>query len=583
MIKNLAYISLLIIITALTGCKNDPIAVNKDFDVVVRINRDIGRINPILSNTSRSREVYQYVFLNLADYDPKTLKLTPVLAELLPEKVTLEDGRIKYSFRILDDAVWDNGDPITAKDFLFTLKLAFHPGLTSSNWKSTLAIIDEVILDPNDDKRLDFVISEETLNTLEVICSFEVYPEHIYDSEGVLSKIKFSEIKDEKFATSLLEQDSSFAAFANSFSSSKFAMDIVEGAGAYKIKDWETDQYIRLVRKENWWGSNYPERTILQANPAEILFQIIADETTALTQLKGGGIDVMKMTNGSAFKELQSDTGSNLNFHKPKIRQYFFIAINNEDKLMQHKEVRQALALSIDVNKMIDVLEAGDAVPITGAIDPFVEGYKSVQSSITQDVESARKLLEENGWSDTNNNGLYDKQIDGELKDLKLSIFASSDKGENFGLLIKEFAKSIGVEVNITRKKYSVIISEHINTGDYQLYPSATSWGLSPYDPYGRWHSDNVKFRGQNINRYRNIEVDNLIEKITIESDEEARMKLYAELDEFLNKDQPVIFLYSPLDRIVTSKDVSPLIANKRPSYFVNAFESNQVPALSEN
>lgn len=583
MIKNIIYTCLLAIICLLASCKSDPPVIAKDFDVVVRIDRDIGRINPILSNTSRAREVYQYVFLNLAEYDPKTLKLSPVLAESLPEKEILEDGRVKYSFQILEDAVWDNGDPITAADFLFTLKVIHHPGLTSSNWKSQLAIIDEVILDPDDAKGIAFIINEETLNTLEVLGSFEVYPEHIYDPTGMLSELSFAKLKDDVFTTNLMEQDSAFANFATSFSSSKYSMDTVEGAGAYKIKDWETDQYIRLERKENWWGNNYPERTQLQANPVEIIFQIIADEATALTQLKGGSIDVMKMTSGSAFKELQSENGDMLNFHKPNIRQYFFIAINNEDKLMKHKEVRKALALCIDLNKMIEVLEAGDARPISGTVEPFVDTYKSEILPISQNVIAAKKILDENGWSDSNNNGWYDKQVDGELVDLKIDLFASSDKGEQFGLLVKNFAKDIGVEINIIRKKYRLIVNEHIYKGDYQLFPFSTSWDLSPYDPYSRWHSDNIKPRGKNINRYSNVEVDKLISKIRVETDINSRMRMYVELEELVYEDQPVIFLYSPLDRIVTSKDVSPLIANKRPSYFVNAFTSQEVPAFSDN
>lgn len=582
MMKNIRYISFLLILFAVIGCKEEPTTVNNDFDVVVRINRDIGRVNPILSNSSRAREVYQYVFLNLADYDAKTLKLSPVLAESLPEKIRLDSGELKYKWRILDDAVWDNGSPITGKDFLFTLKLAFHPGLTATSWKSALAIIDNVILDPNDPKSIEFIVKEETLNTLEVLCSFEVYPEHVYDPAGVLSKYTFSDIKNSADSNSM-EQDSSFSAFATNFGSSKFAMDVVEGAGPYMIADWETDQYIRLKRKDDWWGTKYPDRTQLNANPSEMIFQIIADETTALTQLKAGSIDVMKLTNGSAFKELESESTGDLDFHKPKIRQYFFIAINNEDDIMKHKEVRQALALSINVNKMIEVLEAGDAVQISGTIEPFVEGYRSKLSPLSQNAEKAISLLEDNGWSDANNNGIYDKQIDGKLTDLKVDILASSSKGENFGLLVKDFAQSIGMEVNIIRKKRSLIFSDHIYKGDFQLYPSISSWDLSPYDPYGRWHSDNIKTRGQNFCRYSNEEVDSLVKKIGSETDSNSIMELYAELDKLLYNDQPVIFLYSPLDRIVTSKKVSPLIANKRPSYFVNAFESLAVPAFSDN
>lgn len=582
MIRKIPYISFLIFIFSLIGCKEEPVIVNDDFDVVVRINRDVGRVNPILSSSSRAREVYQYVFLNLYDHDPKTLKLSPVLAESLPEKTKLEDGGTKYKFRILDDAVWANGDPITAQDVLFTLKLVFHPTLASANWKSALSIIDNVIMDSEDAKSIEFTVKEETLNTLEVLGSFEIYPKHVYDPSDVLSDYSFSDMKNPE-ATKEMEQDSSFVAFGSEFGSTKYAMDIVEGAGPYLIDGWETDQYIRLKRKENWWGNKYPDRTNLTANPSEIIFQIIADETTALTQLKGGNIDVMKITNGSVFKELQSDAQAELSFHKPKIRQYFFIAINNDDEVLKHKEVRQSLALAIDTDKMIEVLEAGDAVPVVGTIDPFVEGYKSSMRPIMQNVNKATSLLEENGWTDSDKDGIYDIQIDGKQLNLELDILASSDKGENFGLLVKEFAKDIGMQINVVRKDRSLIMNDHIYKGDFQLYPSASSWGLSPYDPYGRWHSDNIKLRGQNYNRYRSDVADQVIEKIGKETDSKVLMGLYAELEETLYNDQAAIFLYSPLQRIVTSNKVTPVIANKRPSYFVNAFESADVAVFSDN
>ena len=582
MIKNISYISYLLLILSIVGCREEPAKVNNDFDVVVRINRDIGRLNPILSNSSRAREVYQYVFLNLANYDPKTLKLSPVLAEELPTKTNLEDGSVKYKFRILEDAVWANGAPITSNDFLFTLKMVFHPGMISSNWKSGLSIIDEVILDPQDAKTIEFVVKKETLNTLEMLCSFEVYPEHVYDPSGVLSQITFTELKDTEKGSNL-EQDSTFAAFANEFGSAKYGMDVVEGAGPYLLDGWETDQYIRLKRKENWWGNKYPERTNLLANPSNIIFQIIADETTALTQLKGGGIDVMKITNGPIFKELESESKDELSFFKPKIRQYFFIAINNDDEILRHKEVRQAIALCIDVDKMIEVLESGDAVPIAGTIDPFVEGYTSKLNPITQNVQKANSLLENGGWADSDRDGILDKDMNGKQIDLELDILASSKKGEDFGLLVKEFAKNIGMEINIVRKDRSLIMNDHIYKGNYQLYPSASSWDLSPYDPYGRWHSDNIKVRGQNFIRYSNEVADQVIEKIGSETDSEILMDLYAQLDEILYNDQAVIFLYSPVDRIVTSKKVTPMIANKRPGYFVNAFELAPVPAFSDN
>ena len=581
--RNIAHISFYFILFLLVSCKQEPNLSNTDFDVVVRIDRDIGRVSPILSTSARAREVYQYVFLSLVDYDPKTLELSPVLAESIPEKIQLDDGRIKYECRILDDAVWANGNPITAKDFLFTIKLANHPNVVSPLWKSELAIIEEVILDSDDSKKISFVVKEETLVSMEIIFGFGVYPEHIYDPNGLLSNISLADLRDETLANELVQKDTSLIALASDFSSAKYGMDIVEGAGPYLIKNWETDQYIILERKENWWGANYPDRTLLAANPAEIIFQIISDETTALTQLKGGNIDLMRVKNGSVFHQLESEAQEGFTFHKPKIRQYFYLAINNEDDILKHKEVRKAIALAIDVEKMIEVMESGSAVAVSGTIEPFEEDFKSDNAFVKQDTEKAIQLLEDAGWSDSNSNGTYDKQINGKLVELEINLFASSANSEKLALLVKEYSKTIGIDISISRKKFSVITNDHVYKGDYQMFPMSSRWGLAPYDPFGRWHSDNIKVRGSNLNRYRNQEVDDLTKQIQLELDESKRAKLYHKLDNILYEDQPVIFLYSPLDKIVTGAKIEPLVSSKRPGYFVNAFEAKEVPEFSDN
>ena len=573
----------LLVLQLLVSCKQDSPVPVEDFNVVIRMDRDIGRINPILSRTSRDREVYPYLFLNLADYDPKTLKFSPVLVEDLPTEEKLEDGRTKYSFRILEDAVWENGNQITANDFLFTLKLAAHPNIISPSFKSYLSTVDEVLIKENDMKLLELIVNEVELSTLAAVSGLEVYPEHIYDPNGILSKLSLDDLKDESITNKLVESDSSFVAFGADFSSTKFGVDNVEGAGPYKIKDWETDQYIRLEKKPNWWGAKYRDRSQLVAGPNEIVFQIIADETTAITKLKAGEIDLMRVSDGQAFNSLQSEFAESLDFNTTRMQQYTYLAVNNQDDLMKHGEIRKAIALSLDLEQIIETIESGTADPIAGTFESFVPGFKSKVSPVSQDVEKARKLLEDSGWQDSNENGIYDKSIDGQFTELNIDILSSSDKSEKMALLVKEFAKQVGIDLSVTRKTLRLIFNDHVYKGDYQMFPMVSRWGLSPYDPYGRWHSANAKTKGSNISYYKSTVVDSLINRVKTELDVENRFKLYHEIESILYEDQPVIFLNSPLDKFVSSKKIKAFTSNKRPGYFANLFELSKVPAFSEN
>ena len=567
----------------LFGCKQDAPSPRDDFNVKIRIDRDIGRISPILARSSRERDVNSYLFLTLADYDPKTLELAPVLLDDLPLKTKLEDGRTMYSFRLLDDAVWENGEHIEASDVLFTLKLIAHPNIVSPNAKSQMSNIDEIVFDETDRKKFDLIVKEEEVNTMEVLCGFEIYPAHIYDPNGTLDNIAFNDLLDVDFTNDLLDQDSSFVQLGADFSSSKFGSEIVEGAGPYKLISWETDQYIRLQRKENWWGTKYPDRSHLNAGPKELIFQIIADETTAITKLKSGELDLMKITDGQAFNSLKDEFKDQLDFHTPRIQQYVYLAINNKDEIMKHLEVRKAIALSLDTEKIISVIEAGSADQIVGTFESFVDSYKSPLSPIKQDVIGAKKLLDDNGWGDQDNDGVLDKSIDGQLKELNIEVLCSSDKSEKMGILVKDFAKDVGINISLTRKTFKLIQSNHVYKGDFQMFPMVSSWGLSPYDPYGRWHSDNAKVKGANISQYRNAEVDSLIAMVGSELNASKRNQLYAQIEEIMYNEQPVIFLYSPLDKIVSSKRIKAFTANKRPGYFANLFEVNPMAVLSEN
>ena len=74
----------------------------------------------------------QTMFYTLTNYDSNTLELVPVLAKSLAEISKNEKGELLYTFEIRNEAKWDNGTPITAKDVEFTLKAFKNPKVNSN-------------------------------------------------------------------------------------------------------------------------------------------------------------------------------------------------------------------------------------------------------------------------------------------------------------------------------------------------------------------------------------------------------------------------------------------------------------------
>jgi len=579
------FFSLLVILVFVSSCRNNEVLLQSESIINVRLDRDPQRINPVFATNTAAREVYPYVFLQLAEYDPVSLSLSPILAKSIPQKTNITQGEfeggISYTFEILEEAVWTDGTPILASDYVFTLKAINHPGVAAPSWKNLLNKISDVLIDKNNPKKFTVVYTEPYIKALSAAASFELFPEHVYDKSGVLKSIGLREIKNEENHKRLASNEG-FNEFATTFSDVIFNQENCTGSGPYILSDWETDQYIRLIRKENFWGNAYPERTFLQSNPKEIIFNIIPDEVTAITQLKSGQIDMMSIANGENYEQLIQEK-TELQFYSAQIPRFYFIAMNNSSAKLQDKRVRKALSHLIDVDEFIELVEYGKARRTIGTILPFKEEYNNTLQALAYDEEKASALLKEAGWIDTDNNGMLDKEILGQREELTFDMYVTGGQLSNrLGILLKENCKKVGAKINIIQKDGRAIRRDHLNSGNYDMYPMVISASIEQYDAYSRWHSDNAKNGGSNLVRYNNATSDLIINKLDTVTDAGERKNLYLDLQKQMYEDQPVIFLYSPFTRIATSAKLEPLISVKRPGYFLQTATITE-PAFSEN
>lgn len=568
------------------ACKQEPSKKPNHSDLVldIRINKDPQRLNPMVYPSITARQVFQYIFHSLADFHPESLTLVPILVKEIPEPTVQDNGLLKYDFEILPEAEWSDGTPLTGHDYAFTVKTALHPGVQASGWRSYIKEIKDVQVNPDNPKRFSVFISEYML-ARETVATIQLYPAHIYDPNSVMTDLLVSDMLDKELINQKISEDSLLNKFASEFNSAKFCRDVVIGCGPYVLKEWKTNQYLSIIRKDDYWGNKYQDNPFHQAGSKAMVFHIVPDETTATSLLKNGTLDLSTFSNGSNFNDLRNDAdfSQDFNFLMPQTMKYYYLLLNNRNPKLAEKEVRQALAHLNNTKQIINTLEFGLGKALIGHFHPSKSYYNTSLKPRELDISRAENLLSSSGWVDTNDNGIRDKRINDQLIELELDVLVTGAKlGQQVALILQQNAQQAGIKINLVKKNIRQIRADHLKKNDFDMAALVVSMDSAPDDPYGRWHSDNMAPGMRNESGFNNEKADQLIEKIRLTKTSEDRHDLYLELQEIIYEEQPVVFLYSPNEKIAVSKDIQAKGTSKRPGYLANTFTTKTM-SFSEN
>ncbi|TVR84380.1 MAG: hypothetical protein EA409_01195 [Saprospirales bacterium] len=529
---------------------------------------DPERLHPMLSRSGYATQIESNIFLPLMDHDPESLELVPVLAMDFPvvtEQVERSGKQTNaYLFTIREEAQWSDGRPILATDYLFTVKAALNP-YVSSTWRGFLSFFVDVELDLEDEKSLTVYVDSDYMLAGEIAGGFFIYPEHIYDPRRLMRQVSLRELIDYEEDALSEEKENALSAFGELFSAGRYSTEVVEGAGPYSLRQYSSGSVISLDRKEEWWGNSF-----FRNGPNRIDYLIIADEAVALSALKDGTLDIAGEIPARYFRELKSDPlfAEQFKFYTPPLFQMYYIALNNRHPILSAIEVRQALAYLTDLDFMIDQIMGGFGEPAPGVIHPAKDEFNPSIESIPFDLSIADSLLKAAGWSDMDGDGIRDKVIDGKRIPLRLTMDVSSgETGQQLALLLKEAAERVGIDIQIRTREFR-LIREDMRRGDFDMTPLIIRQNLFPTDLFGTWHSSAAAPAGNNMMGYSNPEADDLIQRIRVERDEEKRRDLYFRVQEVIHRDHPVVFLAAPVERVAIRSNLEVISSAKRPGYF---------------
>jgi len=465
-------------------------------------------LNPILHNDTASSNVTDRIFDPVLRVDPLTGQPAPWLAE----RWTVSDDGLTYTFYLRRGVRWHDGEEFTAHDVKFTFEAILDPRtrtVRKSNYDMIVgarARIDGKAAETEGIRVVDDYTLEITLQ--EPFCPFliqgmvrGVIPRHLLEKSEDINRDEFNRRP--------------------------------VGTGPFKFKEWVKGDHITLVRNEDWWGR--PGGPYID----QYIRKVVPDSTVVTAQLKTGDIDVGSIE-PSDLDELERE--EDLTIYRYDDLGYTYIGYNVSRPPLDDKRVRWALSLAVDTDSIIRTVLRGEGVRVAGHIPPASWAYNPNIKPPEYNPQRARQLLEQAGFK-PGPDGIMQRG-DQTLR-FTLWVPAGQKIREQVAIIAKDQWKQIGVDVDIQFQEWNAFL-ERLRQGNFDLVISGYSLGVDP-NPRAFWHSAELAPRGFNRIRYRNPEVDRLIEE-TVKvpgCDPEKRKRLYWRFQEILADDQPFNFLYS--------------------------------------
>lgn len=546
-----AWLIALITILLITSCKTEPKSdTSQRLDkapssIQLRLKSEPDGLSPIVARHGVSRQVYRHLFVRLLEVDPMTLNYIPQLATKQATSEILDNGDKKFTFDIHPNAQWSDGRPLTVADILFSYKILKHPGV-KTRYGVIADLIKEIDIQENNSTTISFTADECHISLESSICEMFIYPEHIFDPEKIMRDVAYVDFKEKEKIASLVSENPKLAEVGERFMDVSYFRDPNKfiTAGAYTFKEWLTGQRVVIQKNKNWWG-NAIDSPIFINRPEEIQFQIIPDNTTAMTQLANGELDAISDVTAELFEEYKSK--ENLSAHVVPALQTIWLTLNTKKGLLSDKLVRKALAYSCDEQSIIDIARKGYGKIVTGPFMPGTAEYNDKVKPIGYDIQKAITLLKEAGWADSDQDGIVDKMINGKKTNLSLEFVMSSKSttGPVIGELFKNSAKKAGIDIRIQAKDRKVYGQDQ-KAGNFDMVLQGTSFNPGLYDPKGRWHTESFPPNGLNHCRFGDEETDKIIDQLRSECEDAGlRTDLYHRLHAKIAEEQPVLFLYN--------------------------------------
>lgn len=511
-------------------------------------------INPVLATTNDvDLDLTRLMFVGLLRYDEQ-LQLQPDLAE----SWSLSEDKKTYTFVMRSDARWHDGLPVTADDVVFTVRTIQDVNLNSPLQFSFQGVTVEAL----NEYTVRMVLPEPFAPFASVLTT-GIVPSHVWSGIPT-NTMRLAEVNVKPI-----------------------------GNGPWKFEKLEKDKQgnlysFTLIPAETWYGTQpYIESLSLRFFP---------DFNTAVEALNSKKIDGLSFVPRQLISSITN--AQNYKTYHLQLPQYTALFFNNANNpALKDKVVRQAIAYSIDRQRLIQEAIDGLGSIVNGPLLPGMPGYDASLEGYPYNPVEAQRLLEEAGWLAVSVDDYVQAERERLKKEAEATVTASAveeteaseeteesvepleeteptepvidtgnqavfrKKGDTFlslrlttvdqpenvraAELLKNSLQTIGFKVQLDIVSVTGLTNTVLPQRQYEalLYGQILN-GIPDLYPF--WHSSQIEYPGLNLAHFADKEGDKLLVSARQSATDEEQATTNAQFVKLLDKDTTAVFLYSP-------------------------------------
>lgn len=434
---------------------------------------DAVSLDPHKANDSASVQPMRQIYNELVTLD-QDMKVIPSLAT---EWEQVDD--LTWLFHLREGVLFHNGDELKASDVVFSFNRLINPE-TAAPAAFMLSVID--------------VVSAEDDYTVKIITKTPFAPLLYNLTHNACAIIS------EKAVTA---------------GGDGYGQNPV-GTGPFKFQEWKKNQEISFEAN--------PDYFMGAAQLSKLVFRIIPESSTAISELKTGGVDMVLDLPAQYADQLN---GGGLHVEKFSTFTTKYLGFDHRQEPFNDVRVRQAINHATNKDAIIKVAFNGNGQVLSQPMAPGINGYNTSVTPYAYDVEKAKSLLAEAGFADGFTSKLY---------------ISDKEEDNKIATLLQSQLKEVGISVEIQVIEWGAYLSKTSEGVPMFLLGWSTVTGDSDNGMYSNFHSSAFGSQGNRI-FYSSPEVDKLMDDGREEFDPAARARHYEDAAKIINDDAAWDFL----------------------------------------
>ncbi|MBV7378080.1 ABC transporter substrate-binding protein [Maritimibacter dapengensis] len=470
-------------------------------------------LDPAAVTAQNDFRIVVNMYEGLVRYAPGTLEVEPLLAE----SWEVSDDGTEYTFMLKEGVTFHDGTPFNAEAVKFNFDRMLnedHPFHNTGPFPLAFFFSAVQSTDVVDDLTVKFTLNEPYAPFLSNLA----YP------------------------TGLLVSPAAVEANGADFGRNPV------GTGPFKFAEWRSNEAVVVEKNPDYHGD--------MAGTEAVVFRPITDANTRVAEMLSGGIDVMVEVPPTALSEFQGDGYQVVEQAGPHV---WFLILNAKEGPFADKLVRQAANYAINKEALVNEVLEGTAEVAAGPTPPaFAWAYNDELDPYPYDPDKAKELLAEAGAEGAELTFYVTEGGSGMLDPIPM------------GTAIQADLNAVGFDVKIETYEWNTFLGE-VNPGlEGKADMAEMAWMTNDPDtlPFLALRTEAFPDQGGfNSGYYSNPEVDELLSKARVATDQDERAALYKEMQAIVQEDAPWVFVANWKQNAVTTDRVENF--NLEPSFLL--------------